>query len=79
MNEDAGVFKLSWIEAQVKGIEKVMVGKRRMVAKGIKHAKAKCPMCEAEDALTIRLAPQRRDKSGFHARWYCGCGFRGME
>lgn len=62
----------------VAAIPKVLNGKRRMVEKGITRARAKCPICKKEE-LKLALAPNRRDKSGYHVRWACTCGFQGME
>ncbi len=69
----------SWLTRYVEGLPKVMECKTKMVARGLTRAKANCPACGGKDAMQLALAPNRRDRSGFHARWWCGCGFQGME
>lgn len=63
----------------LKGLEKVMDCKKKMVARDLTVAKANCAVCGGKDTMKLALAPQRRDKSGFHVRWSCTCGFSGME
>lgn len=69
---------MSMMEKYVVAIPKILNGKRRMVERGLMRAKAKCPICKKEE-LKLALAPQSWDKSGYHVRWACTCGFQGME
>ena len=68
-----------WMGRHVQALPAVLRGKKRMVAKGIRRARAKCPVCQKPEALNLGLAPNRRDPSGYHLRWACPCGFQGME
>lgn len=71
-----------WLKNYVKYLDAVSAAKARMVERHLTVAKCTCPKCGVRDAMIIRLTPQRRDRSGFHARWACeteGCGFSGME
>lgn len=63
----------------IAGIPKVMADKAKMVERRLTRAKSTCPICGVKDALQLALAPNRRDKSGYHVRWTCQCGFAGME
>lgn len=70
----------SWMDKYVAALPKILTGKRRMIEKGITRAQAKCPICGVENGLQLRLAPNRRDKSGYHVHAGCAsCGFSIME
>jgi Zn ribbon nucleic-acid-binding protein len=72
--------KGDWMTQRVGALKKVLLGKRRMVEKGIRSAVAKCPVCEADNTLHMALAPNRRDRSGYHIHAGCtACGFSMME
>lgn len=70
---------IDWLAKYAAGLPKVIDCKQKMVARQLRRAKANCPVCNGKDTLFLSLAPNRRDKSGFHARWHCQCGFQGME
>lgn len=70
---------MTGIESLMKGLPKVMSCKKIMVEKKLMVAKAHCPICEGKNTMRLRLAKQPRDTLGFHIRWVCSCGFRGME
>jgi hypothetical protein len=67
------------LTSYVAALPAVLRGKQRMVAKGIRRARAKCPVCHKPEALNLGLVPNRRDRSGYHLRWACPGGFQGME
>ena len=70
----------SWMSRYVAGLTKVMDDKAKMVERGLMRAKSTCPVCGVRDAMQLALAPQRRDRSGYHVRWKCTeCSFLGME
>lgn len=68
-----------WLKDYMAGIAKVMDDKAKMVKLGLTRAKARCPICSEKDAMQLSLARNNRSKSGFHVRWICKCGFKGME
>jgi hypothetical protein len=68
-----------WMKRHVTGLSKVLIDKHKMLDRHLTRAKATCPLCGVKDRMQLSLAANRRDISGYHIRWWCDCGFQGME
>lgn len=64
----------------IDAVVKISDCKWSMIARRLRRAKAHCPICDGKNTLQLALAPQSRDRSGYHIQWSCSkCKYSGME